>query len=307
MRPGKTGSSRGACRSIAAVMLAVIAGAADAGETGLTYFPYGAQTVYAGLTPPPGKTLFLGYTQFYDAGTIRDADGEKVPGVSAQAFALAPRILHTWETPLLGFKATSGLLALAVSVGIDTPVGESYDYGPTLLGIEPLYLSRSFGAWHIQFGSVLYVPLGSYDDESPANAALDRYGGAVNGGLTWTPTPRWDASLNVGYEFKGRNRQTQYRDGQQTGVSYGVGYRPFADMRWDVGLSGFYTVQVEDDRQSGRKIPDRRVRKFAVGPKVAYWFNPATTVILQFHREYETRNAPRGELFWLMFSFPLGA
>jgi hypothetical protein len=205
--------------------------------------------------------------------------------------------------PLLAFA----LLALAVSVGIDTPLGESFDYGPTLLGIEPLYLSRSFGAWHSVFGAVIYLPLGSYDDQSPANAALDRYGGALNGGLTWTPTPRWDLSLNLGYEFKGRNRHTQYRDGQQTGMSYGVAYRPFADMRWDVGVSGFYTVQVEDDRQSGHVIADRRVRKFAVGPKASFWFTPAASVILQFHREYETRNAPRGDLFWLMFSFPLGS
>jgi hypothetical protein len=296
-----------ACGALAAVVMAVFAVPAAAGETGLTYFPYGAQTVYAGLTPPPGKTLFLGYTQFYDAGSFRDADGVPVSGVSAQAFALAPRILHTWNEPLWGFKATSGILALAVSVGIDTPLGESFDYGPTLLGIEPLYLSRSFGAWHSVFGAVIYLPLGSYDDQSPANAALDRYGGALNGGLTWTPTPRWDLSLNLGYEFKGRNRHTQYRDGQQTGMSYGVAYRPFADMRWDVGVSGFYTVQVEDDRQSGHVIADRRVRKFAVGPKASFWFTPAASVILQFHREYETRNAPRGDLFWLMFSFPLGS
>ena len=52
MRLSKMGR---ACRALAAIVMAVSAGPAAAGETGLTYFPYGAQTVYAGLTPPPAS------------------------------------------------------------------------------------------------------------------------------------------------------------------------------------------------------------------------------------------------------------
>ncbi len=156
-------------------------------------------------------------------------------------------------------------------------------------------------------GTSLYFPWGSsYDEDSPANSTLNRFGGSLNGNLTWTPTPRWDLSLAWGYELAGRNRDTQYRDGAQTGVTYGVRYRITADRRWDLGISGFYTVQVENDRQSGRVVEDRRTRKFAIGPKVGYWVSLATAIFFQVQKEFEVRNAPRGEYYWLMFAFPLG-
>lgn len=293
-------------RLLLALVLGVSAAPALAAESGQTYFAHGAQTVYAGMMPPPGKTQFYGYTQFYNADSIRDSNGDRVPGFEAQSMALAPRVIHTWNQVYGGFMLSSGVLFLAVNVGVETPFGDDFTNGPTLYGFEPLYLTKSLGAWHFLIGTVIYCPIGPYDAGAFANSTLNRYGGAINGGITWTPTARWDVSLNYGYEFKGRNRDTEYRDGAQAGVTYGVGYRPFEDTRWDLGFSGYYTVQVEDDRQSGNTVPDKRLRKLAIGPKLGYWISPAAAVILQWHREYEVQNGPRGEAFWLMFSFPLG-
>lgn len=306
MRGRRWQVSVGVRYGLAVVVMALTATPSRAAERGLTYFAHGAQTVYAALMPPPGRTQFFGYTQFYDAGSLRDAAGDRIPGLSVQAIAMAPRVLHSWSRGLWGFNATSGVLALVVNVGVETPVGDEFDNGPVVFGIEPLYLSRSFGAWHVMFGTVFYVPGGSYDPQALANTTLNRYGAALNGALTWTPTPRLDVSLSYGYEFKGRNRDTGYRDGQQAGLTFGAGYRPSSSSPWDVGMSGYYTAQVEDDRLEGRTIADRRIRRLAVGPKLGYWFSPAAALVLQWHRDYEVRNAPRGDAYWLMFSLPLG-
>lgn len=293
-------------RTLTATGLALGATSAMAAETGQTYYAHGAQTVYAAIMPPPGKTQLYGYSLFYDASSIRDAQGEAIPGVSARGLAAAPRIIHTLERQFFGFNVSFGVLALFLNSSLDTPAGQFVDYGPTLSGIEPLYLSRSVGDWHFLVGPVLYFPWGHYDADAGVNVMLNRFGGALSGAVTWTPSPRWEASVTAGHEFKGRNRDTQYRDGQQLGITYGFAHRPFANMRWDFGLSGQYTVQLEDDRQSGEVIPNNRIRKFTIGPKVSYWFSQTTAVVFQWHKESAVQNAPRGDSYWLMFSFPLG-
>ena len=293
------------CTALLAALLCCAASpAALAAASGTTYYAHGAQTVYSALLPAPGATQFYGYSLFYKTQSLRDSGGEVIDGVQGQAIALAPRVVHSWETPWQGFKLSSGAFALLVNVGVETPVGQQFDNGPTMFGVEPLYLSRSVGSWHFMLGPVIYIPWGNYNEQSQANATLNRYGGALNGGLPWTPTPRWDVSLAWGYEFKGRNRDTDYRDGPQTGLTYGVAHK-LEGSKWDVGFSGYYTVQVEDDHQSGERVPNSRLRKFAVGPKLGYWFNPGSAVILQWHREFEARNAGQGNAYWVMFAFPL--
>ena len=45
---------------------------ADAGEGGLSNFPYGALTTYAAYLPQPGNTSFFGYALAYSAHTVRE-------------------------------------------------------------------------------------------------------------------------------------------------------------------------------------------------------------------------------------------
>lgn len=287
------------------VAMMLLATESQALQTGQTYYAHGAQTVYAAMMPQPGSAQFYGYVLFYEASSIRDDDGDRVGDLEAQALAMAPRFLYTWKPTLWGFKMTSGAFATVLSSGLQAGEEEDFDTGPFDFGIEPLYLSRSFGNWHTMFGTSLYFPWGGYDEDSPVNSTLNRFGGSFTANLTWTPTPRWDLSFAWGTEFAGRNRDTQYRDGASTGLTYGIGYRAFADRRWDFGLSGLWVRQLEDDRQSGDVVEDRRTRKFAIGPKLGYWFTPAAAVYLQAQKELEARNAPKGEYYWLMFSFPL--
>lgn len=280
--------------------------AAQAAEGGLSNFPFGAQTAYAAFLPPPGETFFYGYTLFYSADSVRDTHGDRIPGVEVDVIAVAPRIVHSWKTPLWGFKLSSGLVFEGLYAKVKAPGAEDDKTGPTLISIEPLYLTRSVGSWHFLTGPLIYIPVGSYDRNALANSTFNYGSLAYQGSVTWTPTPDWDLSLNLAFEFKDKNDDTDYRSGTQSGLTFGIGHRPFEDKRWDLGISGFVSRQLSDDEQGGRTVGDgNRTRKFAIGPKLVYWLTPSAAIVTQWHREYGVRNAPRGDLLWVEVAFPL--
>lgn len=290
---------------LALLCMTVLSPSAHSGEGGFSNFPYGAQTTYAGFLPAPGTTVFYGYTLFYSADSFRDDKGDRVPGVEVDLFAVAPRVVHSWKQSFAGFGLSSGAEIEGAYAKVTVGAAEDKVTGPTLLGIEPLYLTRSVGAWHFFTGPIFYFPLGPYDPKNLANSTPNYRAIAYQFSTTWTPTPTWDVSLNAVTEFKGKNKETDYRSGTQAGLTFGIGHRPFENQKWDLGISGFYTRQLEDDEIDGHDVPTgARTRKFAIGPKVVYWINPAVAIVAQWHHETDVRNAPQGELYWLECAFP---
>lgn len=290
----------------ALLCLAATMPTAYAAEGGLSNFPYGAQATYSAFLPPPGATTFFGYSLYLKADKVRDNDGDRIPGVEVEAIVLAPRFVHSWKTTLAGFKLSSGVLFEPIYVKVKVPGAEDEDTGIFEFGIEPLYLSRSFGNWHTMAGPIFYFRSGPYNRNALANTTSNYNSIAIQANLTWTPSPRWDVSLNSAIEFKDENEDTDYRSGTQAGLTFGMGHRPFANQAWDLGISGFYTRQLADDEIDGEDVPGGgRTRKFAIGPKLVYWFSPAVAVVAQYHREMEVRNATDGDLFWLECAFPI--
>lgn len=302
--------TRNPARFTAAATLAatLLIASADgvAAEGGLGNFPFGAQTTYAAYLPQPGNTSFYGYALAYSGHTLRDSDGDDiVPGFHFDVLALAPRIVHTWKGGFAGFDLTSGVVVEGVSVKIRVPGDADRTTGPTLLGIEPLYLSRSFGKLRLMGGPLLYWPLGPYDTESLSNSTANFRSLAFQLSSTWTPTPDWDVSLNAAIEDKKKNHETDYDSGTAAGITWGVGWRAFTDKRWDIGFSGFYQDQLNDDKVDGVHVPGGgRTSKFAIGPKVVFWIAPGTAIVAQWHRESNVEAAPEGDLYWLECAFP---
>lgn len=299
--------SRSSLLAASALGLALCGSPASAAEGGLSNFPYGAQTSYAAFVPAPGTTSFFGYALYIDGKSLRDNDGDKIPGVSIEAFALAPRLVHTWNSTFHGWKMTSGAVIEGLYVKVEVPGLEDKDTGPTLLGFEPLYLSKTFGAFTFFHGSLIYLPIGSSDKNQLANSNLNYKSLAYQGSMSWNPNARVDVALNAAVEFKDDNDETDYQSGPQASLTFGAGYKPFAgNLSWDLGISGFYTDGLADDKIDGDKVPGGgRTKKFAIGPKIVYLFSPGAAIVAQYHREMETENAAQGDLFWLECVFPL--
>ncbi|HKY90779.1 MAG TPA: transporter [Nevskiaceae bacterium] len=291
---------------VVAAALPFAAPVARGAEGGLGNFPFGAQSTYAAYLPQPGNTSFFGYALAYSGHTLRDGDGNGVvPGFNFDVLAIAPRIVHTWKGGFAGFDLSSGFVLEALSVKISLPGDADRTTGPTLLGIEPLYLSRSFGPVRVLAGPLLYWPLGPYDEGSLANSTVNYRSLAFQLSSTWTPTRDWDISLNAAIEDKKKNPTTDYESGTQAGLTFGVGWRALADKRWDFGFSGFYTDQLNDDKIDGDKVPGgNRTKKFAIGPKLVYWIAPGAAIVAQWHRESDVEAGPEGDLYWLECAFP---
>lgn len=279
---------------------------ANAAEGGASNYPYGALTTYAALLPPPGETGFYGYVVQYSADRIVDVRGKTIPGARVQLFASAPRVVHTWKQSWAGFNLSSGGVIQVSHLSVEGPGAKDSSGGPTLVAIEPLYLTRAFGSLHVLTGPVAYLPLGSYDADDLANSTTGFTSYAYQLSTTWIPTTRWDLSLAAVTEFKERNKQTRYRSGKQGGVTLALNHRPFTDTRWELGVTGFYTRQLTDDDIGGASIQGGgRTRKYSVGPKASFWLTPTAPLIVQWHPERGVRNGPRGDLFWFEFGFPL--
>lgn len=289
-----------------ALGLASHVGTATAAEGGASNYPYGALTTYAALLPPSGETGFYGYVVQYSADRIVDVRGKTIPGASVELFASAPRIVHTWKQTWSGFSLSSGGVIQVSHLSVEVPGAKDSSGGPTLVAIEPLYLTRAFGSLHVLTGAVAYLPLGSYDADDLANSTAGFVSYAYQLSTTWIPTPRWDLSLAAVTEFKERNKQTRYRSGKQSGITFALNHRPFVDPRWEVGVTGFYTKQITDDDIGGEPVPGGgRTRKYSIGPKLSFWLTSTKPLIVQWHPERGVCNGPRGDLFWLEFGFPL--
>lgn len=291
--------------SAALALRCVTASASENG--GFSNFPVGAQTVGAAFLPPPGATEFYGYGLYYSAQRVRDDHGDKVPGVAVNLFAQAPRLVHTWGVTFGGVAVSSGIVGETADVKVKAGGLHDDTFGLTLVGIEPFDLTASWGNLHVLSGTHFYIAVGRYDREALANSTTNYDALAQQFALTWTPTPRWDLSVNPNIEFNLRNHATGYRSGDQFGLTWGVSYRPFeTNQKLQLGLNGFHIRQLADDRSHGTPVPGgNRLRKTAIGPQAVYSFTPAAVLLAKWQHEFDVRNGPQGELFWIEFALPM--
>lgn len=292
-----------------AVPLMLLGGAltnpVHAAENGLSNFSYGTQTTYAAWMPPPGTSMFLGYALYLKADSIRDAHGDRIPGVEAEFAALAPRALHTWKRDFLGWKMTTGGVVQMVNAKVTAPGVKDHDFSVTLVGIEPLYLSKTFGTMTYFTGPFLFFPTGGYRRNGLAHSATNYFSAAWQASASWNPDSRTDVSVNVAYEWKDKNDKTDYRSGDQSSITFGAGYKPFNDLRWDFGINGYYIDQFRDDRIGGIRVPGGgRTQAFALGPKFVFWPRPGTAVVVQYQKGLMAENGAKANLLWFELAYP---
>jgi len=276
-----------------------------AAENGLSNFSYGTQTTYAAWMPPPGTSMFLGYALYLKANSIRDARGDRIPGVEAELAALAPRALHTWKRDFLGWKMTSGGVVQMVNAKVTAPGVEHHDFSVTLVGIEPLYLSKTVGTMTYFTGPFLFFPTGGYRSNGLAHSATNYFSAAWQASASWNPNSRTDVSVNLAYEWKDKNEETNYRSGDQSSITFGAGYKPFSDLRWDFGINGYYIDQFRDDRLNGIRVPGGgRTKALALGPKFAFWPQPGKAIVVQYQKGLMAENGAKADLLWLELAYP---
>jgi len=275
-----------------ATCLLLASASALATEGGGGIYPNGAENYMVGALPPPG-TYYLLYGSHYEASTLRDNAGNKVPvDFKVQVTAVAPRIVWVTNQQVLGgqlaFHAIAPLVDLKVAVagasGSDSGLGDM-TFGAGL----GYHLSPNL---HYVAAVDLNAPTGHFDKNAMANVGRNHWNIEPLFAVTYLQTSGFNGDLKFMYDFNATNKGTQYRSGQEFHVDYAAGWG-FGNG-WTAGVGGYVYQQTTDDTNAGATVADKRGRAMALGPSIKYDSGQGWFLTAKYEKEFQVRNRAEG-------------
>lgn len=275
--------------------LALSSGPANAVEGPAAAGPIGGTDIRSAMLPPPG---IYGGVAVLAAGTLDfvDGDGRTIPQLRDAHLAKQLSATFLYYVPKLDvFGGSIGIGGMLVGGNQCGHLFEGEDNRCTVASGDPYVefdWSRSFakprasaypGAYPIMEGLTVMlalgvvVPVGQFDSSEPIEQAVsigaNIWDVAPAIALTYTTPP----ILAEGTEFSGKlywnnyreNRETNYRTGDLLNLDFAITEHI---GRFQVGIAGFYAVQVEDDQSSVLLIPPdgRRGELLMLGGVINY-------------------------------------
>lgn len=292
-------------KSLIALLLGgLIAATPIFAKEGGDQYPNGAENWFAGAVPPPGD-YFINYFGNY-TGTLRDGSGNKIqPGgkdIKVNATFDALRYVKVTTTTLWGANYGWAAILPLVNLSIDVAGTKNGRTGIGDATITPLILSWHSPEWHQAVGLDVNLPTGAYNRNDPPgkNIGANYYSLEPVFGVSYLGKDGWEASGKFMYNWKTKNKDTDYQSGDEVHVDYLVG-KHFGP--WSVGASGYYLKQISDDKQAGAKVgPDgNRGQVFAIGPSIKYETAGHSQLIFQWQRETNVKNRFEGDKLWFKF------
>lgn len=286
----------------AVIVLATLGDFAQATEGGGGVYPNGNENYLAGALPPPG-TYFLTYASHYEASTLRDNNGDKIPlNFIVQADALALRVVHVTRQQILGgqllFHAVAPLVDLRVKVG--TADGSTSGLADMVFGTGLGY--HASDKLHYVWAVDVSAPTGSYDSNKVANLGRNYWNIEPVFALTYVQPNGFNADVKVMYDFNGVNNATNYRSGQELHADYSAGWA--LGNGWTVGVGGFVYQQMTDDQQNGVTVAGHKGRAYAIGPSIKYDSGKGWFFTAKFEQERGVINRAEGSTFRIKALLP---
>jgi hypothetical protein len=305
-------------RNVSAVVVALLtATTVMATEGGGSQYAIGVETNFSGLMLPEGFHQFIYYSH-YDAKHSKDNSGNDNPRLAyfkVRSDAIATRLSYVWSNvKFLGAnvetRAAIAIPTLNVSLGIARPSPlKPLDRSGTQTGLGDLSLAPVLLGWHSPTfhqtaGSEFFLPVGNYDVLEPVNTGRNYYSIAPFYAVTWFPSKGIDVSSKVRVGFNGKNKDTNYRSGNELTVEFSGSVRVNESLA--LGLSGYVYQQISDDKQNGVSVNGNgnRGRVQAIGPSLTYNFTPQFAVIAKLQQEFNAVNRPQGTRLWLQTKIP---
>ena len=275
-----------------------------AAEGGGTVYPNGADNFTAGAMPPAGTYGML-FATHYTANHVNDADGNdlNVPGFNVTANVVAPRFIWVTGAKVLGgdlsLHAIVPVVNLKVSVAgnsqsktgigdITTGPGIGYHHSPNL---------------HSLVGLDFYLPTGGYNKTDLANIGRNYWAIEPLYILSYIDPAGFNGDIKAGYIFNRRNKDTDYKSGQEFHFDYALGWG--LGNGFTAGVGGYYYQQVTSDVQAGATLANSKGKTFAIGPSVKYDSGKGWFVTLKWQKETTVQNRAQGNALWLKAVFPL--
>lgn len=295
--------------SIAAISVLLAGSAAApqsarATENSTTAFPNGGEDFLVAAMPPPGwyGTLYL---TRYTADEVMDDSGRMaVADFDLTVNAVTPRLDWVKPVSILGADRWGTLFILPL---LDLDLQVEPVPGLELLGSEQGIgdltigngLHWTLGKYEMVNAVDIVAPIGSYDASRLVNPGRNQWVVRLNHMGTWFPTPNWDLSYRLHWDYNFRNDDTDYQSGQTVYLNWAIGWKPAPTTT--VGIVGFFLRQVTDDRIGSQVVPPdgNRLRTSGIGAAVKYAAPHGVMYTVRYFQDFDVRNGPEGDQFWL--------
>jgi hypothetical protein len=245
------------------------------------------------------------FGQHYRADEVKDNNGNTlpIPGFKVSATAVVPRLI--WITGQQITGASLGFHAILPVVSLDVTVPGA---SQSKTGIGDMVFGPVLG-WHhsAQLHSVLaidvFAPTGGYNRTDLANIGRNYWAVHAIAGVSQIDPSGLNADAKVMYALNAKNKDTDYRSGDEFIVDYDAGWG--LGNGWVVGVGGYLYQQVTNDKQAGATVANNKGRALAIGPSIKYDSGKGWFVTLKYQTETGVRNRAAGDALWLKAVFPL--
>lgn len=286
-------------RAAIAMMMAVSPAHAEVALPPLNLGDSGFQDGIAG----PGL-LFQQTLSAHHSHKARDERGERIDAAAdVTAAALLVQVSYLSERTFLGAHVGAEAIVPLAHVAVEpregprlekTAVGDLF-LGPLLLQWpERTLFGRPF--WQRANFNVT-LPTGSYDRNAPLNIGTNAWQVNPHYAFTWVASPAWELSGRLHYLWVAPNRSPPLSSGARelqagsafhanASISRGIGDRVRA------GASGYYLVQLVDDRVDGIRTGGRE-RVVGAGPALS-WYGGSSSIHAAAYWEARARDRAEG-------------
>jgi hypothetical protein len=288
---------------VLSLALSLGAGLVQATEGGGSAYPRGVENYLVGAVPPPGL-YWLGYGNFYSADRLNDKDGNEIPIPDFKVQAAVAALRTIWSTPyqaLGGNVVFHGIFPLVdLKVSAAGTIQHKTGLGDVTLGIGlATHYSQQF---HTALGLDLVLPTGGYDKNDLANIGRNYATVQPLYALSWIDPNGFNGDLKFTFNLNQRNKDTDYRSGNELFVDYSAGWG--LGNGWTVGAGGHTWQQLDSDKSAGVTVADSKVRAFAIGPSIKYDDGKGWFITAKLQKEAGVRNSTQGTAFWLKTLLP---
>jgi hypothetical protein len=279
-------------------------------ENGVNSGAIGAEDFMTGALPPSGF-YYLNYLTYYSAGTLKDNDGNKVPGkFSMDALADINRFVYITKAKILGADYGVQLIVpLAnLNLSITTPGGPMSDtrYGIADIVVTPVILGWHTKNFHWVFAIDTFLPTGPYDKTKIVNVGRNYYSTELAFAFTYLSDIGIEFSSKLMYDINFRNTATDYTSGNEFHMDAILGYH--LGKQWKLGVNAYYYKQLTDDtvgsEYTGPPISNgNRGQVFGLGPAVGFEYNHIHFA-LKYQKEMSAANRLEGDRLWFKVAIP---
>jgi hypothetical protein len=239
----------------------------------LTQHVKGAVGLKSGSQPPPGGYVPLPIVYFYNTDTVKDRNGDRLPGNAD----LTSSFFGVGYSQVTTKKILGGFYGFAVlfPVGANNRIqGTEIDANPGAGFTDSAFTPISLG-WHRTRADFIasfniFAPTGKYTDGADDNTGLGMWGFEPLVGTTvyLDGEKRYHAAAELAFDFQSKKEDSETKVGNQMNVDGGVG-ADFLKGGLSTGLAYYASFKLSDDEIEG--LPGILIRGknrvFGLGPE----------------------------------------